>query len=458
VATAGNTSAENYKLDAGAGMLRGPRSLMPFAPLFDFRRDPIGFLMDNARAYGDLVHFRLGHRHAYQLNHPDLIRDLLITDSGSHHRGPLMQRARNVLGEGLLTSEEPRHGRQRRVLQPAFHREQILRYGESMLACAERLAHSWEDGAVVDIHYEMSQLTLAIVGASLFGMEFEQDAKRITSAATELMAVVRLIFWPFSRLLMELPLPSMIRFRRARRDLDRIIRGLIRERASNPAGQNNLLSCLLQAHDEEESSSALVEQVRDECLTLVLAGHETVANALTYALILLAQHPDAAARLREEIETVSGGGEIACRHFEKLAFTRAVLAESMRLYPPAWVVARTAKTAYKIKDHVIKKGSILFASQYVVHHDPRFFTDPEQFCPERFLNTTHPRFAYFPFGAGPRQCIGEGFAWMEGVLVLATLLRSWNCELLLKGMLTLYPAVTLRPASPVPMRLNRIGR
>jgi cytochrome P450 len=252
----------------------------------------------------------------------------------------------------------------------------------------------------------------------------------------------------------------MLRFRRARKDLDRIIRTLIRERAANPAGENNLLSCLLEAHAGEEHSPALVEQVRDECLTLVLAGHETVANALTYALILLAQHPDAAARVREEIETVSGGGEITCRHFEKLAFTRAVFAESMRLYPPAWVVARTARTTYKIKDHVIKKGSILFASQYVVHHDPRFFADPELFRPERFLNPTHPRFAYFPFGAGPRQCIGEGFAWMEGVLVLATLLRSWDCELRLqnKDKLALYPAVTLRPATAVPMRLSRVRR
>jgi cytochrome P450 len=426
-----------------------------------FRRDPLGFLQENARVYGDLVHFRLGPRHAYQLNHPDLIRDLLITDSGYHHRGPLMQRARTVLGDGLLTAEEPLHAQQRRFIQPAFHRERILEYALPMLECANQLSGSWQngagDGVVVDIHDAMSQLTLAIVGKSLFGVGFEQDAKRITRAAAELMAVVRLIFWPFSRLLMELPIPSMIRFHRARRDLDQVIRTMIGQRSADPADRNDLLSVLLEARGAQAPSKEndeLVRQVRDEVLTLVLAGHETVANALTYAFVLLARNPAVVARMREEIEGVAGDDDIAPRHFEKLVFTRAVLAESMRLYPPAWVLARTAKTAYTLQGHTIRKGSILFASQYVLHHDPRFFADPEDFRPERFLNPVHPRFAYFPFGAGPRQCIGEGFAWMEGVLVLATLWRTWNCELLFREGPALDPAVTLRTRGPVPMRVK----
>jgi cytochrome P450 len=454
---AANTPAQASKIDSPPDELPGPRSIWPLAPLFAFRRDPIAFLRENARVYGDLVHFRLGPRHAYQLNHPDLVRDLLITESMNHHRGPLMQRARSVLGEGLLTAEEPLHGKQRRVIQPAFHRERILEYAGPMLECAGELSRSWQDGGTVDIHEAMSRLTLAIVGKSLFGAGFEQDAERITSAATELMAVVKLIFWPFSRMLMELPLPSMVRFRRACRDLDRVIRRLIEERRSGTTSRNDLLSALLEARGAGETSEETVRQVRDECLTLVLAGHETVANALTYSFVLLARHPDVASRMREEIEGVAGNDEIAGKHFEKLAFTRAVFAESMRLYPPAWVLARTAKVAYTIHGHIIRKGSILFASQYVLHRDPRFFADTEQFCPERFLNPVHPRFAYFPFGAGPRQCIGEGFAWMEGVLVLASLWCSWDCELLQEG-LALDPSVTLRPGSAVRVRLRRVRK
>ena len=373
-----------------------------------------------------------------------------------------MQRARTVLGDGLLTSEEPLHAQQRRFIQPAFHRERILEYARPMLECANELSRSWLDedeadgGLIVDIHDVMSQLTLAIVGKSLFGVGFEQDAKRITRAAAELMAVVKLIFWPFSRLLMELPIPSMIRFHRARKDLDQVIRKLIGQRAKDSANRNNLLSALLASRGPQApiEGEELVRQVRDEVLTLVLAGHETVANALTYAFVLLARNPAVAVRMREEIEAVARDEDIAPGHFEKLVFTRAVLAESMRLYPPAWVLARTAKASYTLQGHTIPKGSILFASQYVLHRDPRFFVDPEEFRPERFVNPVHPRFAYFPFGAGPRQCIGEGFAWMEGVLVLATLWRTWDCELLLREGPALDPAVTLRTRGPVPMRVK----
>jgi len=456
---AANTSAQACTTVPALATVRGPRSILPWTTMLAFRRDPIGFLLENARVYGDLVHFRLGPRHAYQLNHPDLVRDLLITESANHHRGPLMQRARRVLGTGLLTAEEPLHAQQRRIIQPAFHRERILEYGHWMVECAARLSGSWQDGDIVDIHEAMSQLTLAIVGKSLFGVGFEHDAQRITRAAAELMAVVKLIFWPLSRVLIELPLPSMVRFHRARRDLDRLIRAMIQEHSAGETGQrNDLLSMLLEARGEQALSKKLVSQVRDECLTLVLAGHETVANALTYSLMLLARHPEVAGRLREEVENVAGSQEIASRHFEKLVFTRAVFAESMRLYPPAWVLARTAKADYALQGHVIKKGSILFASQYVLHRDPRFFVEASKFWPDRFLNPVHPRFAYFPFGAGPRQCIGEGFAWMEGVLVLATLCRSWKGELLSTEEPAHDPAATLRPRSAVRMKLLKVAR
>ena len=456
MAATGSTPTETLgKSESPAPYPPGPNSLFPLLTVVRFRRNPLRFLLENARQYGDFVHFRLGSRDAYLLNHPDLVRDFLITDSPHHHRGPLMQRARMVLGEGLLTSEEPLHVHQRRTIQPAFHRDRILQYGQAMLECAGNLSRAWQDGAEVDIHEEMTTLTLAIVGKTLFGENFERDAKRIATAVTDFMAVVKFIFWPFSRLAMAMPIPSMVRFRRARQDIDRMIWSMIEQRSGNTRSRADLLSTLLEAHGPEPASPELVKLVRDECLTLVLAGHETVANALTFAFMLLAQHPDKLERLRSEVEEVAGDGPLTAQHFDSLVFTRAALAESMRLYPPAWVLARTIKAPYSIKSHPIRKGSVLFASQYVLHRDPRFFPDPLQFSPERFLNPAHPRFAYFPFGSGPRQCIGEGFAWMEGVLLLANLLRSWDMELLLHGQPDLYAAITLRPKYTVPIKLHR---
>lgn len=458
MAASGNTPAETLGKSRAIGEpLPGPHSPFPFGTFLEFRRDPLGFMLETAKRYGDLAQFRLGPRHAYLLNHPELVRDLLITDSTSHHRGPLLQRARMMLGEGLLTSEEPLHARQRRTIQPAFHRERIAQYAEAMLQCASRVSQTWRDGAEVDIHDEMTRLTLAIVGKSLFGEDFEADAHRITRAVTDSMAIVKFVFWPFSRVLMKLPLPSLLRYRRAQKELDRMIWGMIEQRMSGAPERSDLLSTLLEARSPEKPSKELVKQVRDECLTLVLAGHETVANALTYTFMLLARNPEAAERVRQEVAAVTGDSALRPQHFEKLVFTKAVLAESMRLYPPAWALARTASSEYSVKGHRIKKGSIVFASQYVLHRDPRYFPEPLRFSPERFLNPTHPRFSYFPFGAGPRQCIGEGFAWMEGVLVMATLLRSWHFELLFEGEPALYPAVTLRPRHPIPMKLHRIG-
>jgi cytochrome P450 len=256
---------------------------------------------------------------------------------------------------------------------------------------------------------------------------------------------------------MKLPLNAVRRFRRAQAQFDEIVLAMIRERIRSGEDRGDLLSTLLAAQQGEGGTEDVARQVRDECVNLILAGHETVSNALTYTVLLLARHPEVAKRVREEIAQVAGGGPPAARHFEKLVFTRAVLAESMRLFPPAWALARTITSDYSIRGYRIKKGAIVFTSQYVMHRDPRFFPEPLEFRPERFLAPSHPRFAYFPFGAGPRQCIGEGFAWMEGVLVLATLMRAWNFEPQFEGDPPLYPSVTLRPLHAVPVRLAKAG-
>jgi len=407
-------------------------------------------LQDLARRYGDVVHFRLGWRHAFLLNHPDLVQEFLVVHASKHVRGPIMQRGRAVMGEGLLTSEEPLHAAQRRLIQPAFHRERIARHAEVMSDYTHRACNRWRPGETLDLHQEMMRLTLANLGKTLFDREISEDASEIGEAVTELMSLVDLVFVPFSEHLMNLPLPGMRRLKRVRQRLDRLIYGLIDERLKSGVGGDDLLSMLLRHQLAEGNRAQAVRQVRDECLTILLAGHETIANALTYALFLLAQHPEHGAKIRSEVNGIAGEKELGAEEYEQIAFTRRALAESMRLYPPVWVLGRAITEPCSIGAYVAPAGSILFASQYLLHRDARFFPEPDHFNPDRFLagNKMH-QFAYFPFGIGPRRCIGEGFALMEGALALGTILLDWEIELCPETKLVLDPKVTLRPKVPL---------
>ena len=297
------------------------------------------------------------------------------------------------------------------------------------------------------------RLTLAILGRSLFGREIEEDASEIGQAVTELMSLVDLVFVPLSGPLMSLLLPGFRRLKRVRERLDRLIYDLIAERQKSGAQGDDLLSMLLR-HQMASSHSNAIRQVRDECLTILLAGHETIANSLTYTLHLLAQHPEEAARIRREAQLIARGEELNAADYDRMPIGRATLAESMRLYPPVWVLGRAITEPCKIGAYTAPTGAILFASQYLLHRDLRFFDDPERFRPDRFLpGAKTQQAAYFPFGLGPRRCIGEGFALMEGALVLSTILQRWNFELLPETRLVLDPKITLRPKVPVLMRV-----
>jgi len=324
------------------------------------------------------------------------------------------------MGNGLLTSEEPLHATQRKLIQPVFHREPMTRYAGVISDCARRASGRWRDGKVFDLHQEMMRLTLAILGRSLFGREIEEDASEIGQAVTELMSLVDLVFVPFSGRLMNLLLPGLRRLRKVRERLDRLIYDLIEERQKSGAQGGDLLSMLLR-HQMTSGHTEAVRQVRDECLTILLAGHETIANTLTYVLYLLAQHPEEVEKIRQEAKQIAPSRELSAADYDRMPIARAALAESMRLYPPVWVLGRAVREPCKIGAYTAPTGAILFASQYLLHRDPRFFDDPEHFRPDRFLPgaKTH-QAAYFPFGLGPRRCIGEGFALMEGTLVLST--------------------------------------
>jgi len=428
----------------------GPRSPFGIREALAFRKAPLLYLQSLARRYGDIVHFRLGRKHAFLLNHPNLVQEFLIVHASKHVRGPIMQRGRAVMGQGLLTSEEPLHAAQRRMIQPAFHRERLARHARVMSEYTLRACQRWRAGEAFDLHREMMRLTLAILGKTLFDREIEEDASEIGEAVTELMSLVDLVFVPWSQHLMKLPIPGMRRLKKVRERLDRMIYGLIEERLQSPTGGDDLLSMLLQHPLAEGSRAEAIRQVRDECLTILLAGHETIANALTCALVLLAEHPDQSAKIRREVTLVAGQRELGFEEYEKLSFVRRTLTESMRLYPPVWVLGRAITEPCAIGDYTAPAGSILFASQYLLHRDGRFFPEPDRFKPDRFLadNKAH-QFAYFPFGIGPRRCIGESFALMEGTLALATILRRWEVQLLPETELVLDPKITLRPKHPV---------
>ncbi len=448
-----------------------PGSRFPEGPTFRsrvlagdlFRLNPLPFMTESARRFGDLLHYGAAGRHVFQANHPDLVQEMLVTDARHHHRGLVMQKAQIVLGRGLLSSEDPHHMRQRRLAQPAFHRSRIAEYGRIIGEYARQATAPWRDGSVRDLHGDMQLLSLRIVGKTLFDSELESVNLRIAHAIEAFMAFLPLAFLPASELLYKLPLPMMNRIRQSRRDLDQLIYGLIAERRADGRDRGDLLSMLLASQDTEGGTGSMSDkQVRDECVTALLAGNETTANGLSFALWLTARNPEAQARLQAEATEALSAGDATAADYAALPYAHACFAEAMRLYPPVWTIARTAAEEYLWRGFHVPRGSILLAPQWVVHRDERFFPEPEVFRPERFLDgerDSRHRFAYFPFAAGSRQCIGEGLAWMEGVLILATIARDWT--LAPPGgagdsdRLDLDPKVTLRARGGVPLRLTR---
>jgi cytochrome P450 len=436
------------------------------SPLFDllaFRRDPLKFLTRLAREHGDAVQFRLGPQRALLLNHPELVRDALVTRGDHFHKGRALQRSKRLLGEGLLTSEGEYHRRQRRLAQPAFHRRRVESYGAVMVEYAARNSARWHDGETLDVAHEMMRLTLSIVGKTLFNSDVEAEADDIGRALTEMLELFQMLLLPYSEYLERLPLPANRRFARGRAKLDAVIYRIIDERRASGADTGDLLSMLLLAQDEEGATGGMSdEQLRDEALTIFLAGHETTANALAWTWYLLAQNPEAEAALHAELDAVLEGARLpTVEDLPRLPYTEMVLAESMRLYPPAWVVGRLAVKDYEVGGYVAEAGTLVLLSQYVMHRDQRFFPDPLRFDPARFTpeaKETRPQYAYFPFGGGARRCIGEGFAWMEGTLLVAAIARRWRMRLVPGQEVVPLPRMTLRPKHGLRMLLEERGK
>jgi cytochrome P450 len=432
--------------------------LGPVATIRAFRRDPIG-LLERAAAFGDVAHLRTPRHPTFVLNHPDLVWDVLVTDNRSFHKGPTIEAARRVLGDGLLSSEGEYHRRQRRLIQPLFQPSRLGGYVPVMLDRTDRTIERWRDGDLIDIHAEMSRLTLSIVVATLFGSDLtEREASAVSAALTEVLAQYPRSFSPFLRLTERLPLPANRRFARATLVFDGIVYGLIERRRADGADGDDLLSRLIRAHDEDGAMTAA--QVRDEAVTLFLAGHETTSNALSWAWWLLARAPEAEVRLQAEADAVElhGAPDSAV---DRLPFARAVLDESMRRYPPAWAIGRRSTEPHRAGGYELPAGAVTIVSPWLLHHDPRWWKEPDAFAPERWLepDPDRPHAAFLPFGAGPRMCVGEPFARLEAVLLLTRIARRWRFEADPGVEVGLQPAITLRPRGGMRMRaLERGGR
>ena len=431
--------------------------------------DPIPLFQHLEKTFGRIAHYRFLGMLIIFVNDPDWIGEILINQAPSFVKERTLQRMKILLGEGLITSDDPIHMRQRKLAAPAFHRQRIAGYaGEIVRSAAEQIG-PWQNGSTVDIGDEMMRLSLRIVARTLFDTEVTPDALSVVDEVNTIMGMYNfLVVFPKIESLLHLPLPGISRFRRSRERLDAVVNKLIANRRSLPReeleGRGDLLSMLVAArYDAEDLAEASGEtgmndsQVRDEVLTIFLAGYETVANALTWTWYLLSQNPEAADRMYAEVDDVLGGRTATLADLPSLRYTEMVFAESMRLFPPAWAMGRKSTAPVELGPYRIPPGASFFFSQYVIQRSPAFWEEPEVFRPERHTpenKAGRPRFAYFPFGGGRRQCIGESFAWMEGVLSLATVAQRWRLELIPGQTIIPQAKISLRPKYPMRMRLT----
>ena len=436
----------------------GPPQRWLFGNLKEFGRDRLGVLPRWAQEYGDVVWARFGPRDVVFVNHPDLVEEVLVNQNRKFIKHYRLRDATRTLGQGLLISEGEFWRGQRKLAQPAFHRERIAAYGQLMVDLTERMLGAWADGQVRDAQDDMMRLTLEIVAKTLFDAEISGDSADVSAAMETLMRAfvvrtARLISPPHW-----IPTPMNIRVERAIRRLERLLLSIIVERRKSGEDRGDLLSMLLRAQDEESGRRMSDSQLRDEMMTLFMAGHETTANTLAWTWFLLSRHPEAEVRLHEELEAVLSGRPPTVADLPRLPYTESVINETLRVYPTVWMVGRENVEPVELGGYPIPVGTTIFMPQWVIHRDNRWFDDPEAFKPERWLGGLMQRihrYAYFPFGGGPRICIGNNFALMEAALVLATVAQKYRLRLAVDALVTPLPTMTLRPAHGVKVVLSK---
>ncbi len=438
----------------------GPKGLPVIGNLLEFRKDKLAFFTRLVRDYGDVVRFRIGPRRVVLLSDPSMIEQVLVVQQRNFVKHFVISLLKPVLGEGLVTSEGKFWLRQRRLVQPSFQRSQVESYGETIVSFTQRMLDTWQSGDRFDLHSEMMQLTLGIGAKALLDTELSSEFTAVANALNILMRDFTYRFEGLIRFPTSAPTLWNRRVKSHIRRLDQVIYRVISERRAGRLGGSDLLTRLMKAQDADgEPSSAGKEmsdlQLRDEVMTAFLAGHETTANALSWTWYLLAQHPEIESRLLSEVQSVLGGRTPTVADVPRLTYTEHVLTESMRLFPPVYAIGRRAVGPCEIGGFAVPADTTFLMSQWVLHHDGRYFEDPLEFRPERWENgliKQIPKFAYFPFGGGPRACVGSSFAMLEAVLVLATMAQRYRLELVAKQQVVPWATVTLRPRFGIQVR------
>jgi cytochrome P450 len=421
-------------------------------------QDVLGYYTRCKQQYGDIVRFSMAGWDTFLLSHPDLVEEVLVTQHRKFTKHRFFWRhVRSIFGQGLLTSDGRHWVQQRKLIQPAFHRDRINGYGAVMVRSVEEMLDSWRDGETRDIHADMMLVTMEIVVRTLFGGDVsDRDAAAVSNAFNTAIEQIAVRFRRPFKIPDWIPLPDNIRYTRAIRELDRLIYGFIRDRRASPTAGNDVLSTLIEARDE--SGAAMTdEQIRDEAITLFLAGHETTALALSWTWYLLSQNPGAREKLEAEVDAVLHGRQPASDDMPRLDYTNRVVLESMRLYPPAYGFGREAVEDCEIGGYRVPKGATVHMFPWILHRDERWFPDPLRFDPDRWKNDfarTLPAFAYVPFGGGPRRCIGNSFAMMEAVLLVAATAQRFRLTLAEGHKVEPFASITLRPKHGMKMELH----
>lgn len=437
----------------------GPKGYPLFGSVFEPRGDSIGYLTRCTREFGDIVFFRFLGVPACFVNRPDYIESVLVTQNNNFVKSKDYRAMRRVLGNGLLLSEGEFWRRQRKLIQPAFHQQRITAYADIMTGYSERMLASWSDGQTLDIHAAMMHLTLSIVAKTLFDADVSREAEDVDAALIVLMG--KFLRQAGLALLLPswVPLPTSQILKRAVSRLDNVIYRIIEQRRASGQLSGDLLSVFLQLQDDE-GVGMTDRQLHDEIMTLFLAGHETTANVLSWTWFLLGQNPEVEERLTAELARVLDGKIPTPAHLPQLVYTDMVLRESMRLYPPVWVIGRRALAPFRLGEFELPADTNVLISQLILHKDARYFPQPARFDPDRWSASNPraaslPRFAYFPFGGGPRVCIGAGFAMMEAALLLATIAQQFQIQIAPEQKVNMQPTVTLRPRNGIPVKLKR---
>jgi len=441
----------------------GPVSKLPlgYSNVIKTIRDPLKFFTEVSK-YGDVARYTVSGHEVFVISHPDYVRDVLVTHQRNFVKNTSTMWLKHLMGDGLLTTEGEVHLRQRRLAQPAFHKKRIAAYADVMTSYSLRRLEGWRDGQHLDIADEMARLTLEIVAKALFDADVTIDNdSRLGDALHWLQQWSSRALLPvqLAELLERLPVPTTRRFKKAVDYISTTIYAMIKERRESGVDRGDLLSMLVAVRDVEGDNSRMSDtQIHDEIMTFLMAGHETTALAFTWSWYLLSQHPAVEAKLHAELDSVLAGRAPTMEDIPRLRYTENVFTEVMRLYPPAWITSRTLVQDYKMGEYVLPAKTDVILSPYVMHRDPRYFPNPERFEPERWtpeFKAQLPKMAYFPFGGGPHLCIGEPFAWMEGVLVLATIAQHWQMRHVSDHVVRPEPLITLRSKNGMPMILQR---